>query len=110
MQSREGDASPTADESNAGPARLPPGGDCGTRPTTAPLLLGADAEQVVVRPQVQASAGHGGCRQDSFAQGVGLSYFPFQVDNICLSTTRTTITRPTATGSNVHQLQLQRAR
>jgi hypothetical protein len=36
-----------------------------------------------------------------FAQGVGISYFPFQVDNICLSTTRGTITRPTATGSNV---------
>ncbi|HSS22246.1 MAG TPA: DUF4214 domain-containing protein [Pyrinomonadaceae bacterium] len=36
-----------------------------------------------------------------FAQGVGLSYFPFAVDNVCLSTTRGTINRSTTVGSNV---------
>jgi len=36
-----------------------------------------------------------------FAEAVGLSWFPVAVDNVCMSTTRGTITRPTATGSNV---------
>jgi Domain of unknown function (DUF4214) len=36
-----------------------------------------------------------------FAEAVGLNYFPFAVDNVCLSTTRTTITRPTAIGASV---------
>jgi hypothetical protein len=36
-----------------------------------------------------------------FAEAVGLNYFPFAVDNVCLSTTRVTMTRPTATGSAV---------
>jgi hypothetical protein len=36
-----------------------------------------------------------------FAAAVGLSWFQFAVDNVCLSTTRTTLTRPTQSGSNV---------
>jgi len=36
-----------------------------------------------------------------FAAAVGLSWFQFAVDNVCLSTTRTTLTRPTPSGSNV---------
>ena len=36
-----------------------------------------------------------------FAEAVGLNYFPFAVDNVCLSTTRGTINRPTAVGTNV---------
>jgi len=36
-----------------------------------------------------------------FAEAVGLNYFPVAVDNVCLSTTRTTITRTTPTGTNV---------
>ena len=36
-----------------------------------------------------------------FAEAVGLNYFPFAQDVVCLSTTRTTFTQSTATGSNV---------
>jgi hypothetical protein len=36
-----------------------------------------------------------------FAAAVGISWLQFAVDNVCLSTTRTTITRPTAVGTNV---------
>jgi hypothetical protein len=36
-----------------------------------------------------------------FAVSVGIGWLPFAVDNVCLSTTRTTITRPTAVASNV---------
>ncbi|MCU1266692.1 MAG: hypothetical protein JWM21_3010 [Acidobacteria bacterium] len=36
-----------------------------------------------------------------FAEAVGLNYFLVGVDNVCLSTTRGTLTRSTPTGSNV---------
>jgi Carboxypeptidase regulatory-like domain/Domain of unknown function (DUF4214) len=36
-----------------------------------------------------------------FAAAVGLSFFLVGIDNVCLSTTRTTLTRPAPTGSNV---------
>lgn len=35
-----------------------------------------------------------------FASAIGVYYFEWAVDNVCLSTTRTTITRPTAVASN----------
>jgi hypothetical protein len=36
-----------------------------------------------------------------FAEAVGLSWFPFAVDNVCFSTTRTTFTQNTPVGTNV---------
>jgi len=36
-----------------------------------------------------------------FAEAVGINFFPLAVDNVCLSTTRGTITRPTPVGSNI---------
>ena len=36
-----------------------------------------------------------------FAEAVGLNFFVIGIDSVCLTTTRGTITRPTATGTNV---------